>query len=107
MAIETDSVKSLFLAIIALIVPLFFTLIFVMSTYNRLAALRARCGRASAAIAMLRERRVALTSSSDQDAAGLQMDPAIKQLDQELASMVQGYNDLAGEYNQACRSFPG
>jgi hypothetical protein len=36
-------VKILFLTIIALVIPVFFLLIFVLGTYNRLAALRNRC----------------------------------------------------------------
>jgi hypothetical protein len=35
--------KTLFLTAIALVIPLFFLLIFVLGTYNRLAVLRSRC----------------------------------------------------------------
>lgn len=37
------TVKILFLTLIALVIPLFFLLIFLLSTYNRLATLRRRC----------------------------------------------------------------
>jgi hypothetical protein len=95
-------VKTVFLIIIALIVPLFFALIVVMSTYHRLAALRDRCRRCLAAVTSLRERRVSLMASRDQDARELE----VKQLDHELSSTLQTYHNLASEYNQACRKFP-
>jgi hypothetical protein len=95
-------VKTVFLTIIALIIPLFFVLMFVMSTYNRLAALRDRCRRSRAAVANLRERRANLLANPDQSGR----DRELKRLDQELASTFQGYNDLATEYGEACRKFP-
>jgi hypothetical protein len=95
-------VKTVFLTIIALIIPLFFVLIVVMSTYHRLAALRDRCRRSLAAVTTLKERRASLAANSDQDARDLE----VKRLDQELASTLQSYNDLALEYHQACRRFP-
>ena len=36
-------IKFVFITIIALVIPVFFTLMFTMSAYNRLAQLRARC----------------------------------------------------------------
>ena len=39
--------KIFFLTLIALLIPLFFLLIFMLSTYNRLAGLRNRCRAAS------------------------------------------------------------
>jgi len=41
------AVKILFLTLIALVIPLFFLLIFVLGTYNRLVGLRNRCRTAS------------------------------------------------------------
>jgi len=61
-------VKILFLTLIALVIPLFFLLIFVLSAYNRLAGLRNRC-RASA-------------SASDQSLASEHQRQAIKQYDE-------------------------
>jgi hypothetical protein len=95
-------VKTVFLTIIALIIPLFFVLMFVMSTYNRLAALRDRCRRSLAAVTSLRERHASLMAGHNQKARDLEL----KRVDQELASTLQSYNDLAAEYNEACREFP-
>ena len=60
--------KILFLTFIALVIPLFFLLIFVLSTYNRLVGLRNRC-RASA-------------SASNRDLIAERQREAIKQYDE-------------------------
>lgn len=60
--------KILFLTLIALVIPLFFVLIFVLGTYNRLAGLRNRC-RASG-------------SAPDQNLVSERQREAIKQYDE-------------------------
>jgi hypothetical protein len=48
----TDTVKDLFLILVAAVIPLFFVLIYVLSEYNKLAALRRRCQSAASRVGM-------------------------------------------------------
>ena len=60
--------KILFLTFIALVIPLFFLLVYVLSTYNRLLSLRNRCR--------------ATCPDSDRDGLGERQRQAIEQYDQ-------------------------
>ena len=70
-------IKFVFLAIIALVIPVFFALMFTMSAYNRLTQLRARC----------REAQGRLESGEPK--------------------VAEAYQQALAEYESARRTFPG
>lgn len=75
-------IQTVFLVLVALVIPAFFALLFVMSAYHRLAALRSRC-----------ERIV-----SEADAV---RDPT------ELARLRQAYDEAVAAYEKIRLRFPG
>jgi len=75
-------IPTLFLILLALVIPAFFVLIFVMSGYNKLAALRRRCQQA---LAELQE----VTEASEQ--------PFRR----------RNYDDALSAYDRARQTFPG
>ena len=79
--------KILFISIIALVIPLFFMLVFVLSTYNKLAALRNRC----------REARDRIEAAS---LAGLPPVPS------SLVDATRDYLAAAENYEAASTGFP-
>jgi hypothetical protein len=83
-------VKLLFIAIIALVIPAFFVLVFVMSTVNRLANLRNRC----------RDARERLNADTAQTAPTATSPP-----DPDLQGR-QDYNLTVEQYNRARKRFP-
>lgn len=84
-------VKLLFVAIIALVIPLFFVLVFVMSTVNKLANLRDRC----------RDARQRLSTNTNSTPAT----PGASQPDADLKAR-EDYHLTVEQYNRARRQFP-
>ena len=83
--------KLFFVAIIALIVPAFFLMMFVQGTCGRLTALRSRCRDARAHWEELRTGKRASGAS---------------EIEETICSAEAAYRELAEEYESLRRSFP-
>lgn len=97
--------KNLFLSLIAVVIPLFFLGLYLSSTWNRLASLRARCRQLRERFQELSRRQDDLSVPIASADSGAKAEFA--EVEEELASVREAYHDTARKYELGRSGFPG
>jgi len=91
-SLSFEQVKTLLITIIALVIPVFFALIFASSTYSKLDMLRRRCREA--------RERLDAAAENQRDSGGLQSG------ENTMGELSRDYAAAAENYESARKAFP-